>query len=642
MCGIVGYWDNRSQDATVIEQMVARIQHRGPDDTGVWINKEKTLAFGHNRLSILDLSEAGHQPMVSPCGRYVLTYNGEIYNHLDLRIELEHEGGHFEWRGHSDTETLLAALRHWGVKKALQRLNGMFAFALWDKTDRCIYLARDRMGEKPLYYGLSGDCFMFGSELKSLVAHPDWNGKIDRNAMTLYLRHSYVPAPLSIYQGIKKLPQGHFVVVQSAGSTISEPHCYWSPHQQDDEGLVTSDISKTEYIDELDILLRKSVKSRMASDVPLGAFLSGGIDSSTVVALMQAQSSSPVKTFSIGFHEQGYNEAADAKKVAENLGTDHTDLYVSPEDAMAVIPQLPAIWDEPFSDSSQIPTYLVSQLASNHVTVSLTGDGGDELFCGYTRYTQGYQAWQKLQLLPRPLRRAMGQLAKVAPSLLPKVAIHQLSNLLRTPHLSQRLTKFANVASADSTRAYYKTLVSHWENPSSIVIGGEEPPTTINSTKNLPSAANPIEMMMHMDTCTYLPDDILTKVDRASMSVSLEARVPFLDHRVVEFAYRTPLSLKYRNGKGKWLLREVLCRYLPRELFERPKMGFGVPIDRWLCGPLREWAEELLDEKRMQDEGYFNPLPIRKMWREHLGGKRLWHHHLWGVLMFQAWLERNP
>ena len=579
--------------------------------------------------------------MVSPCGRYTLVYNGEIYNHKDLRAELESEGGSFEWLGHSDTETLLAGLRHWGVEETLKRLNGMFAFALWDNTERNLFLARDRMGEKPLYYGCSGGAFLFGSELKSLSVHPHWSGDIDRNALTLYMRHNYVPTPWSIYQGISKLPPAHFVVVREFGQVVSEPQCYWDLGQIAEEGSVNAKGAPEELIDELDELLRDAISKRMMADVPLGAFLSGGFDSSAVVALMQAQSTRPIKTFTIGFHEKGYNEAEHAKAVATHLGTDHTELYVTPEEAMAVIPRLPAIWDEPFSDSSQIPTLLVSELARRDVTVSLSGDGGDELFCGYSRYTQGYQIWKKLRLLPRPLRQALGSLLQVFPGKSLESLMRVLPKRYQVPHLADRLPKLADVVKEDSGELYYRRLVSHWKDPATVVLGGVEPLTIFDTPEQLPKLSGLRERMMYMDSRTYLPDDILTKVDRASMAVSLEARVPLLDHRLVEFSWRVPMALKHRDGMGKWLLREVLYRYVPRELMERPKMGFGVPIDTWLRGPLREWAEELLNEKRLREEGFFDPAPIRKMWQEHVTGQRRWHYYLWDVLMFQAWLENS-
>lgn len=641
MCGITGYWNKRGADASIVEQMALQIRHRGPDDSGIWLDEGPGLALAHRRLSILDLSPAGHQPMVSPCDRYILVYNGEIYNHQDLRTELEGEGGHFDWRGHSDTETLLAGLRHWGFEGTLKRLNGMFAFALWDKAERTLFLARDRMGEKPLYYGCSGGSFLFGSELKSLSAHPHWQGDVDRNALTLYLRHNYIPAPWSIYQGISKLPPAHFVIVREAGQVVSEPRCYWDLRKIATRGSVDSNASPEVLIDELEELLRDAVARRMTADVPLGAFLSGGFDSSAVVALMQAQSNRPVKTFTIGFHEKNYNEAEHAKAVAMHLGTDHTELYVTPGEAMAIIPQLPTIWDEPFSDSSQIPTLLVCKLARQHVTVSLSGDGGDELFCGYSRYTQGYQIWRAMSLLPIPLRRAVGGLMQAIPGAPLESLVRFLPKRFQVPHLADRLPKLAEVIKESSGELYYRRLVSHWKNPSAVVRGGVEPLTLFDMQERLPKLPGLREQMMYLDSLTYLPDDILTKVDRASMAVSLEGRVPLLDHRVVEFSWRVPTSLKVRDGKGKWLLREVLYRYVPRELMERPKMGFGVPIDAWLRGPLREWGEELLDEKRLREEGFFDPAPIRKMWHEHVAGHHRWHYYLWDVLMFQAWLENT-
>jgi asparagine synthase (glutamine-hydrolysing) len=639
MCGIVGCWGKSVTDVSIVERMAMQIRHRGPDGAGVWLNDEGNLALAHRRLSIIDLSAAGHQPMVSPCGRYTLVYNGEIYNHRDLRSELEGEGGNFEWRGHSDTETLLAGLRHWGVEGALQRLNGMFAFALWDKAERALYLARDRMGEKPLYYGSNGGSFLFGSELKSLRAHPHWQDNIDRNSLALYMRHKYVPTPWSIYQGIGKLPPAHFVVVREAGQIVSEPQCYWDLRQIAESGLAGVKGSSEELINELDVLLRDAVGKRMAADVPLGAFLSGGFDSTTVVALMQAQSVRPVKTFTIGFHEKSFNEAKHAKAVSKHLGTEHTELYLTSEEAMAVIPRLPSIWDEPFSDSSQIPTLLVSELARQHVTVSLSGDGGDELFCGYSRYTQGYKIWKTMRLLPRPLRRKLAGLIQAIPYAPLESLISFLSKRFQIPHLADRLLKLAEVIKEDSGESYYQSLISDWNDPDVVVRDG--PLTLFDTPEPLPRFTSLREYMMYLDSLTYLPDDILTKVDRASMAVSLEGRMPLLDHRVVEFSWRVPMSLKYRNGKGKWLLQEVLYRYVPRKLMERPKMGFGVPIDIWLRGPLREWAEELLDEKRLREEGFFNSATIRRYWGEHISGKRRWHHHLWGVLMFQAWLESS-
>lgn len=641
MCGIIGFWADVAPALAIAKRMARRIESRGPDDAGVWTDAANGLALAHRRLSILDLSPAGHQPMPSPCGRYILVYNGEIYNHQDLRADLEIEGGAFAWRGHSDTETLLAALRHWGVQGALERLNGMFAFALWDTAERTLFLARDRMGEKPLYYGRSGDTFLFGSELKALAAHPDWRGEVDRDALALYMRHNYVPAPWSIYRGIAKLPPAHFVTIREVGRHVSDPICYWDLGRVSEQGVAHGTGESEVLTDELEALLRDAVGRRMSADVPLGAFLSGGYDSSTVAALMQAESERPVKTFSIGFHEEAYNEARHAKAVAAHLGTDHTELYVTPEEAMAVIPKLPGIYDEPFSDSSQIPTYLVSELARRHVTVSLSGDGGDELFCGYNRYVLGYRVWSKLRLLPRPLRGLLAGILNRAPGHALDAMQRRMPRRFQVPNLADRLPKLSEVLAHPDGQSFYRSLVSHAKNPDELLLGASEPDTILARPDRLPRLPGLREQMMYLDMMTYLPDDILTKVDRASMAVSLEARVPLLDHRLVEFAWRVPTEYKYRNGQGKWLLRQVLYRYVPKELMDRPKMGFGVPIEHWLRGPLRDWAEALLDERRLREEGFFDPVPVRRMWQEHVSGKRRWHYHIWDVLMFQSWLQET-
>ncbi|MQM37964.1 Asparagine synthetase [glutamine-hydrolyzing] 1 [wastewater metagenome] len=642
MCGIIGFWAGPAPEQQVAERMAARLESRGPDDAGAWTDGSAGLALAHRRLSILDLSPAGHQPMHSPCGRYVLVYNGEIYNHRNLRAQLEREGGAFDWRGHSDTETLLAALRHWGVQGALERLNGMFAFALWDTAERALFLARDRMGEKPLYYGRSGDTFLFGSELKALSAHPDWQGQVDRDALALYMRHNYVPAPWSIHLGIAKLLPAHFVAIREDGRDVGPPVCYWDLGRIAEQGVADAGGEPGALAGELDALLRDAVGRRMAADVPLGAFLSGGYDSTVVAALMQAQSDRPVKTFSIGFHEEGYNEAKHARAVAKYLGTEHTELYVTPEEAMAVIPKLSAIYDEPFSDSSQIPTFLVSQLAHQYVSVSLSGDGGDELFCGYNRHIVGPGTWTKASSLPRPLRRGLGWgVDRLAQRDVQRWA-QVLPRKWRIPNVANKLEKLGEALNAKDGLDFYRSLTSHWKDPASVVLGASEPDTLLTQSERMPELPGLREEMMYLDQMTYLPDDILAKVDRASMAVSLEARVPLLDHRLVEFAWRVPTEYKYRDGKGKWLLRQVLYRYVPQELMDRPKMGFGVPIEHWLRGPLREWAEELLDERRLREEGFFDPAPIRRMWQEHVSGKRRWHYYLWDVLMFQAWLEENP
>lgn len=618
--------------------MTDAVRHRGPDDAGHWLDPDAGIALGHRRLSILDLSPAGHQPMVSASGRYVIVYNGEIYNHHDLRAELEHVGAAPDWRGHSDTEILLAAIAQWGVKPTLERLNSMFAFALWDQQARTLTLARDRMGEKPLYYGISGGVFLFGSEMKALKVHPAFRGEVDRDALTLYLRHNYIPAPHSIWRGIRKLPPAHYLVIDGGQGGLPEPQCYWDFDAVARAGAAAPRAEGPHLIDELEVLLKDAVLRRMEADVPLGAFLSGGIDSSAIVALMQAQSARPVRTFSIGFHEKGFDEAVHARAVAAHLGTDHTELYVTPGDALAVIPKIPAMWDEPFSDSSQIPTFLVSEMTRRHVTVSLSGDGGDELFGGYGRYFKAAKFWSALSAIPAPLRSLGAALARSKPSLALGASIDRMvSGSGRGRHVADRLPKLADLLSHHSPESIYLQFVSHWREPAQIVLGAHEPVTVLREDGT--RFGDFRQTMMYLDTLTYLPDDILAKVDRASMAVSLEARVPFLDHRVVEFSWNLPMSAKIRGGTGKHILREVLYRHVPKALLDRPKMGFGIPIDDWLRGPLRDWAEDLLDERRLREEGFFDPAPIRRLWEEHVSGGRRWHYHLWDVLMFQAWWQ---
>jgi asparagine synthase (glutamine-hydrolysing) len=652
VCGISGCVDPSIREeglATVIRAMIAPLHHRGPDDEGVWWDRSAGVALGHKRLSILDLSPAGHQPMVSAGGRYVVVLNGEIYNHLALRVQLDppvREMAEAEkrsrWRGRSDTETLLAGFESWGVEETVRRTVGMFALAVWDKASRRLTLARDRLGEKPLYYGWQGSAFLFGSELKALRGHSEFRGEIDRDALALLLRHNCIPAPHSIYRGIHKLPPGTYLQIDP-GQRNAQPVPYWSAHDQAERGQREQYAGSGEQAaTDLETLIKQSLAGQMVADVPLGAFLSGGVDSSTVVALMQQLSPHPVRTFTIGFREDAYNEAEHARAVARHLGTDHTELYISPVDALATIPKLSQIYDEPFSDSSQIPTYLVAQLARQHVTVSLSGDGGDELFGGYNRYFLAAPIWRALARIPRAVRKiaAKGILA-ASPALWDR--LHALLSPLiprglRLASPGDTLHKGALLLAANSGMALYRGLVSHWE-PGDVVLGAAGPETAFSrESQRLPGLA---ETMMALDAVTYLPDDILVKVDRAAMAVSLETRVPLLDHRVFEFAWRIPMHYKIRHGEGKWLLRQVLYRYVPRSLIDRPKMGFGVPIGSWLRGPLREWAEELLGETRLRREGYFNPTPVRLKWNEHLSGKRNWQNHLWDVLMFQAWLEHQ-
>ena len=654
MCGIAGVWAGKGADRDVLRAlavgMANTLTYRGPDNSGVWVEEAAGLGLGHRRLSILDLSAEGHQPMTSPSGRFVISYNGEVYNSVALRRELEPAG--FRFRGHSDTEVMLAAMEHWGVEAAVTRFIGMFAFALWDRQACVLSLVRDRLGIKPLYYGWAGRHFVFGSELKALRACPGFDNHINRDALALFLRHNYIPAPYSIYQHIYKLQPGTLLQVTpqlalnrtNAEDLNSRSTVYWSARQVAEQGTANRFTgSPGEAAEQLDVLLRDAVRLRMVADVPLGAFLSGGVDSSTVVALMQAQSARPVKTFSIGFHEDGYDEAQHARSVACHLGTEHTELYVTPQEAMAVIPSLPQMFDEPFADSSQIPTFLVSKLARGAVTVSLSGDGGDELFAGYNRYFWGRRLWGKIGWIPTPARRFMASaLQQGSPSFwdgLLEPGMRFFPQRLRVSQPGDKMQRLAEALTASSAGELYRQLVSHWPQPAEVLSAGREPPTVLNDPARQAWLADYTERMMYMDLVSYLPGDILTKVDRASMAVSLEARVPLLDHRVVEFAWSLPLSMKIRRGQGKWLLRQVLDRYVPHQLIERPKMGFGVPIDEWLRGPLRDWAESLLAPERLRREGFFDPEPIHAKWQEHLSGKRRWHYHLWDVLMFQAWWE---
>lgn len=623
---------------------------------GVWVDDAAGIAMVHRRLSILDLTPAGHQPMKSRGERYVLAFNGEIYNHCELRRMLEGSArgspagestAMVAWRGHSDTETLLAAISAWGLVKTLERCVGMFAFALWDREHQELFLARDRIGEKPLYYGLQNGVFLFGSELKALRAHPAFRGEIDRDALTLFLRHNYIAAPYSIYRGVLKLLPGTFLKVARQDlqhNRLPSPSEYWSAQQVAQSpfpGMFSG--SDEEAVNQLSGLLESTIADQMIADVPLGAFLSGGVDSSTVVALMQAQAARPVQTFTIGFQEDGFNEAEHAEAVARHLGTEHTELYVTPADAMNVIPKLPTIYDEPFADSSQIPTFLVSELTRRHVTVSLSGDGGDELFGGYNRYFWATKIWRKLGSAPEWARLSVAKgLRALRPGVWDgvfKACSPILPGKLKQPNAGDKLHKLAEMLSARNPEQIYMNLVSHWKEPADVVIGGKELPTVLNDAERWAHLPEFERRMMYLDQVSYLPDDILVKVDRAAMAVSLETRIPFLDHRVVEFAWRLPLSMKIRNGEGKWILRQLLYRHVPKKLIERPKMGFGVPIDSWLRGPLRDWAESLLSESRLRQEGFFEPAPIREKWREHLSSERNWQYYLWDVLMFQAWLD---
>jgi asparagine synthase (glutamine-hydrolysing) len=643
MCAIVGFWDSsrRAESrelARVALDMASVLQHRGPDDQGAWADENVPLALGHRRLAILDLTDEGHQPMRSADGRYVLVFNGEIYNFKSLRDDLEKRGHIF--RGHSDTEIMLAAFCEWGLLPALERFAGMFAFALWDRQARKLHLARDRAGEKPLYYGWTDGVFVFGSELKALRAHPRWRGEINRDALALLTRYGYIPSPHCIYENIRKLPPGSVLTLTEShirARQTPEPSAYWSPQLIAEAGAANPfSGSEAEAKEQLRELLSDSVGRQMVADVPLGAFLSGGIDSSLVVALMQAQSPRPIKTFSIGFEQEKFNEAPFAKAVAAHLGTDHTELYVCDRDLQQVIPKLPRIYDEPFADSSQIPTTLLCQLTGASVTVSLSGDGGDELFGGYNHYRIGQRLWKNLALIPKPCRaplaRELRRAARAGLSL--RVAG-------RANRLLNRVWNLSDILPATTDLSLYQLLMSPNRVPGAWLKNANEPAAKngeFSTWRNLPEL---LQRMMWLDFVSYLPDDILVKVDRAAMSVSLETRIPLLDHRVIEFAFRLPATFKQRGDSGKWLLRQILYQSVPPALVDRPKKGFSAPIAEWLRGPMRDWAEPLLDESRLQQEDFFNARQVRQNWQEHLLQKRDWSPGLWHVLMFQAWLDEQ-
>lgn len=643
MCGFAGYVDVRGVDSARADalghSMADVIAHRGPDDVGVWVDAKNGVVLGHRRLSIIDLSPAGHQPMMSHHKRYVIAFNGEIYNHLRLRKELQNSGKAPAWRGHSDTETILALIEAYGLEKALQKMVGMFAFALWDCAEKRLFLARDRGGEKPLYYGQQGDITYFASELKSIRVHPEFNAEINKDALCLFLRYNYIPQPYSIYNGLYKLPPGHYVEL---GKT-SQPKAYWSLEDvvfQTKEQETRSDKEHLEYLDDI---LKEAVNLQMQADVPLGAFLSGGVDSSLIVALMQEQRSSPVKSFSIGFENSDFDEAPHARAVAKHIGTDHHELYVSSQQALDVVPKLPTLFDEPFADSSQIPTYLVSSMAREHVTVSLSGDAGDELFGGYNRYNWGEGIYRKLSFFPGPVKSlSQSTLRLISPeawNMMLAPFMKLLPAKYRHKNIGERLHKVSTLFGASSEEELYRILVSHWSSPEKIVNGGNEPAAEVATSRQQVLHLPLKKRMMFYDTQTYLPDDILVKVDRAAMGVSLETRVPFLDHRVIEAAWALPMDLKIRNGVGKYCLRELLYRRVPRNLIERPKMGFGVPLGEWLRGPLKEWAAHLLDDSRLKQAGYLNAAEIKKSWEEHLSGRRNWQYHIWDILMFEAWRD---
>ncbi|WP_409559683.1 asparagine synthase (glutamine-hydrolyzing) [Hydrogenophaga sp.] len=686
MCGITGLMALTKDRAPMVlrdamHAMTDALHHRGPDDAGADVDEVEGLALGHRRLSIVDLSAAGHQPMASASGRYVIAFNGEIYNHLQLRAELEGAGlgagtgsphpgplpvgeGARQWRGHSDTETLLAGFEHWGIETTLQRCVGMFAIALWDRQTRTLTLARDRMGEKPLYYGWVGRgedrAFAFGSELKALRAYPGFANPVCRQALTQYLRFMYVPAPRSMYQGIYKLEPGCLLTVQGQ-PPVDAPEQplrpgqahgslrvqrWWALADVVQAGARNPVTDDTQAVRLLEHRLSEAVAMQALADVPLGAFLSGGVDSSTIVALMQRQATRPVKTFTIGFDEAGFDEAPYALAVARHLGTDHHEMRVTAQMAQDVIPTLPWMYDEPFADASQIPTHLVCRAARQHVTVALSGDAGDELLGGYNRYFWGPRIWNRLGALPAPLRHGLGHaMASVPVAAWNSLGAPFMGSRGGVARLGDKLHKLADrLQTVHNLDGVYRSLVSEWADPAALVRGADggavqEPASLLDDPLPPTGLQDDPLPMMYRDSMSYLPDDILCKVDRAAMATSLETRVPFLDHRVVELAWCMPLHMKVRGNVGKWALRQVLYQHVPRELIERPKAGFAVPIGPWLRGPLRPWAEDLLSEARLRAEGYLHPTPIRQAWAEHLSGRRDHTARLWAVLMFQAWLQ---
>jgi len=658
MCGITGIFGNLRKDelAISVQKMSSTLTHRGPDDAGTWINEESGIAFGHQRLSIVDLSSVGHQPMMSPCGRFSVIFNGEIYNHLQLRDKLNASAYKQSWKGHSDTETLVSAFSQWGIEKTLEQLVGMFAIAVWDIRIKKLYLIRDRFGEKPLYYGWSNNTFLFGSELKALRSYKGFNNEIDRNVLSLYMQYMYVPSPYSIFKDVYKLDPGCILEIDDSGKVqppeqitssvfnakgISIKQWYsLSKIAKNSQNNLIED--ENEAIELLEKTLLESVQSQLISDVPLGAFLSGGIDSSVIVSLMQKVSKNPVKTFTIGFEESAFNEAIYAKDVAKHLGTDHHELYITASDAIEVIPSLPTLYDEPFADSSQIPTYLVSQLAHQSVTVSLSGDAGDELFGGYNRYLWGSRVWNKVKWIPPNLRSIVGGVIQKLPVSEWDKLGHSLPNKYRVSSMGDKAHRMAHrLKTVKNLDDMYHSLVTEGYREESLVINdGLVLETKLDNYNIISSISESEQRMMLWDSLTYLPDDILTKVDRAAMGVSLETRIPFLDHRVAELAWRLPLEMKIKNGEGKWPVRQVLYKYVPRELIERPKAGFAVPVGQWIRGPLREWASDLLDETRIQREGYFNPKLVKELWEQHLSGRHDWTPRLWAILMFQAWLDK--
>lgn len=644
MCGIAGFYSfgarKREEERRSCKAMTEAIAHRGPDDSDVWQDPDAALALGHRRLSIIDLSSGGHQPMASHTGRFVIVFNGEIYNYRSLQADLEAAGHIFKSR--SDTEVMLGAFEQWGVNQTLQKLEGMFAFALWDRQERKLHLVRDRFGKKPLYVGWGKESLLFASELKAFHAHPDFEPEISRDVLALYMRYGYVCAPHCIFEGVWQLLPGARMTLdmdslQCQKILQDQMEVYWYLPSIVEEAKAHPNVkSERECIEEFEEMFREATHQRMISDVPLGAFLSGGIDSSAVVAMMQSGSDRPVQTFSIGFEEAGYNEAVYAKKIARHLGTQHHEFYVTAQDALNVIPKLPDIYDEPFADPSQIPTYLISKLAREEVSVALTGDGGDEILGGYQRHTHIPAVWKKIGWVPYPLRRGIGALARAVP-----VGVYDFL-YAGYPQFGRRMHRLAHLIGLKGPEDVYAYLVGAWPNPEDVVLGGKVPSIPLSEPAWQPQGLSFAEKMMYGDALSYRPNDLMVKSDRASMAVALELRAPLMDHKLCEYAWRLPQDMKVRGMSGKWLLRQVLKRYVPEELFERPKMGFGIPVSAWLRGPLKDWGAALLDKKKLEEQGYLNADLVWDAWEKHQKGVTADANsmHLWSALMFQAWYER--
>jgi asparagine synthase (glutamine-hydrolysing) len=651
MCGIAGLI-RLNQDLSgeelkaLVTAMTDEIRHRGPDDEGCWVDQEQSLALGHRRLSIIDLSEHGHQPMMSACQRFVLVFNGEIYNHNLLRKKLEEAGIAPVWNGHSDTEVMLCCFAHWGVEETLKQMNGMFALALWDRKTKTLYLARDRMGEKPLYYANMQGEFGFASELKALKRMPSFKKTINRQVLALYCRLGYVPGSHCIYENVAKVLPGQYLEIRlEGGQPQITTNTYWSFNAVVEAGLNNPIQCEASAKKQLDILLREATALRMESDVPLGVFLSGGVDSSLIAALAQAESDKCISTYSIGFEEQAYDEAGFAREVASHIGSRHTEMYVGAQDALDVIPTLPAMYDEPFADPSQIPTHLVAKMARQHITVALSGDAGDELFGGYKRYFWARKMWRGIDAIPKPFRHLISSgLDTISPDQwdhLLKLTSPVLGRKLSTAVSGDRIHKMAPLFRSDTPESMYHELISIWPSTGELCKGQIEASSDYSRNEGGVEVDNFFHKMMYLDSLCYLPDDILTKVDRATMSVSLEGRIPFLDHRVVEFAWTLPLEMKVKGNEGKYILKELLDQYVPRKLIERPKAGFGVPLDVWLRGPLKDWAADLLSPENIESDGFFDNQVIQQTWQEFQSGARNWQQRLWHILMFMAWYREQ-